>query len=388
MEEFSWTRAQTSLIFSLHMGVYAFSAFFWGWMSDRLAARTILSLGCAIAGVSVALMYFCQSLNQAFLFFSILTALGMGAIYVPGVSTIGKLFTKKRGLALGIVSTAIGLSYVWSPIAERLIHFFGWRGGYFVSGILLLGVGTTFSWGLIRSTPEKLKISPLREKPKATKKKAFTNNNPLSLKKTPKTPWLLGETKLTLPMWYLNFMYILAILGLYITTAHLVPYLTDMGINPAKAASALAFIGIFSVIGRLGIGAISDKIGKAGMFFLSFTFQGIGIGLFFLVQGEHMLFFYLGTIILGIGYGGWVPQFPAIIADIYGPAHIGKLIGINTFFGTLLGATLGPWLGGYIYDITGTYVFAFLIAIGASFATLILSIFLFKYLNSLNEESR
>lgn len=340
------------------MGVYAFSALFWGWMSDRLAARTILSLGCAVAGTSVALMYFCQSLNQAFLFFSILTALGMGAIYVPGVSTIGKLFTKKRGLALGIVSTAIGLSYIWSPIAERLIHFFGWRGGYFISGILLLGVGTAFSWGLVRSAPKELKISPLKEKPKVTKKKTFTYNNPLSLEKTPKRPWLLAETKLTVPMRYLNSMYILAILGLYITTAHLVPYLTDMGINPTKAASALAFIGIFSVIGRLGIGAISDKIGKAGMFFLSFTFQGIGIGLFFLVQGEHMLFFYLGTIILGIGYGGWVPQFPAIIADIYGPARIGKLIGINTFFGTLLGATLGPWLGGYLYDITGTYVFA------------------------------
>ncbi len=366
------------------MGVYAFSALFWGWMSDRLAARTILSLGCVIAGTSVALMYFCQSLNQAFLFFSILTALGMGAIYVPGVSTIGKLFTKKRGLALGIVSTAIGLSYIWSPIAERLIHFFGWRGGYFVSGILLLGVGTAFSWGLVRSAPKKLKTPPLKEKPKTTKKKTLANKSFSSLEKT---PLLLGGTKLTLPMWYLNFMYILAILGLYIATAHLVPYLTDMGINPTKAASALAFVGISSVIGRLGIGAISDKIGKAGMFFLSFTFQGIGIALFFLVQGEHMLFFYLGTIILGIGYGGWVPQFPAIIADIYGPANIGKLIGINTFFGTLLGATLGPWLGGYIYDITGTYVFAFLVAIGASFTTLALSIFLFKYLNSLNKEN-
>ena len=377
VEEFGWSRAQTSLIFSLHMGVYAPSAFFWGWVSDRLSARFILSLGCAITGIAAALMYFCDSLGEAFLFFSILTPLGTGAIYVPGASTIGKFFRRKRGLALGVISTAVGLSYIWSPVAERLIYFYGWRAAYLISGILVSSIGIAFSWGLVRSSPEELGLFPDGENTGTGERSSVVSESLLSVEN--------GLSKLlkvssVLPIWFLNFMFMFAVLGFYIVNTHMVPYAIDMGIDPARAASALAFLGIFSVAGRIGLGAISDKIGRATIFYLSFIFQGVGIAILLFIKAGFILPFYLGAFILGIGYGGWVTQFPAVIGDIYGPARMGKLIGMNTFFGNLFGATLGPWLGGYIYDFTGTYTLAFLTGITASFAAVFLSIFLFRYI--------
>lgn len=373
LEEFGNNRSEISLIFSLHMAVYGVSSFFWGWLSDRLNVRVIISLGCAMAGGSAILMYFCSSLWQIFLLFSIFAALGTGAIYVPGISTIGKFFKKKRGLVMGITSAAIGFSYIWSPISERVIYFYGWRTAYLIIGILLLNIAAPLSWRLIRSSPEELGLSPDgEEKNIANEEKLIMNKNLLSAKKN----YSMFSDLKSAPIWILNLIYILAILGVYMVNTHIVMYARDMGVNFTRAASIPAFLGIFSVIGRITIGRFSDKKGRGMALYLSFIFQIVG--LFLLTLGKFTSLLYLGTFILGIGYGGWVPQIPSCIGDIYCSDNMGGLVGVNTLFGTAFGATLGPWLAGYIYDVTGRYTLAFILGVLFSFIALFFSFFLFK----------
>jgi len=374
VKEFSWSRGQTSTILSLHMCMYAFSGFIWGWLSDhKLGAKIIISLGCTITGLSIVFMFFCNSFWYAILFFSILSGIGAGAIYVPGVSAVGKVFELNKGFALGIVSAAVGLSYIWSPFINIQITRHGWRSAYFIFGLLMAIIGTSLSMWLIRIPGTEYSLK------KSKKKKAF-DGRPLT--QLSRYLSVIGNiTSVTkgnkLPIWLLNLMYVFALLSFYIVNTHLVPYLIDNGFSTAKASTFLAFIGILSVGGRIGFGILSDEIGRAAIFYTSFLLQGFGVLSFMFIKDSN-IFLIIGIVSLGIGYGGWVPQFPAAIDDIYGAKDIGTLLGLNAFCGTFFGASLGPWFGGYLFDISGTYFLTFIVSAIASFFALAFSIFLFE----------
>jgi MFS family permease len=147
---------------------------------------------------------------------------------------------------------------------------------------------------------------------------------------------------------------------------HQVAFMTDAGLGPASAAFFAGLVGLGGATGRVVIPALSDRIGRVAAYGLSTASLIIGIGSLFL--GGHtgaLPFFYLYAIAMGCGYGPPGPIFAVATADVFSGKSFGAIYGLIRI-GMGIGGAIGPWLAGYIFDSTGAYDYALLIAVVAA----------------------
>jgi MFS family permease len=140
---------------------------------------------------------------------------------------------------------------------------------------------------------------------------------------------------------------------------HVVPRAQDVGITPVEAAGIVGLVGAVTIPFRIGIGMAADRIGrkKAGVICaLIHT-----VAMLWLISADELWMFYLFAVIYGIGYGGLDPPIVALIGDVFGLRRVGVIMG-SLIVGWGLGAALGPYLAGLIFDVSGSYTAAFITA--------------------------
>lgn len=368
ISEFSWSRAATSGAFSVIMIVYGLSSILMGRLSDRYGPRIAVFCGGVLIGLGTFLSSWINSVWQLYLFYGLIMGMGMGASYVPVMGVVSRWFWKRRGLALGIVVAGIGLgTLLMSPLSQFLISQFGWRNSYQIIGVVDWVI-ILFAAGLMVGDPEKKGKLPYGQIPgdedfAADRMKKEGMDPPLSLS--------FGQAKRTNSFWVFLIINFLWYLNLYMVLVHLVPYATDKGMPAVEAANSLALLGAFSIVGKITMGRLSDRIGGRSAIAISFFLQALATILLIGVGGLFVV--YAFAVMFGFSYGGGAPQQAKITGEIFGTASIGSILGVIVFAGSLGGA-FGPFLGGFIFDGTGSYGLAFglaamalLIAFGLTF---------------------
>lgn len=181
-------------------------------------------------------------------------------------------------------------------------------------------------------------------------------------KKWAATNWTLSKALRTYRFWGIFGIMVGLSTTINILSTHHVAFMIDIGFTASFAASLLVILAVTSMIGRFG-GFLSDKLGRE----LTYTIGSIGMILAVLMlilakdtSDAWMLYVYV--IFLGLFAGSNAPTYAASAADIFHGRHFGSILGFADI-GWGVGATLGPWLGGYIFDTTGSYIPAFIIAI-------------------------
>jgi MFS family permease len=341
-DEFDWSRTVTSSVFSFYQISHTVLGLLAGWATDRYGPRITIALGGIALGVGLVLTSQVNALWQLYISYGLLLGLGISAAWSPVMTTVSRWFTKRRGLALGIVSAGIGLgTVIMSPLASHLISSYGWSRSYLIIGI----AGTA----VILLSSIFLRKSPLGKGETQNSQNAATyQSGGMSFREAirTRTPWIL------LTMW------MLLTIGLFMVMTHVVRYAQDTGIPPLTAAAILSTIGATSIAGRITMGAISDRIGIRKAIVICMVSQGILIA--WLATLSATWEFYLFAVLFGFAYGGSVPLFPALTGELFGVGHMGLLLAFVTIGGGIGGA-LGPLLAGHIFDTTGSYFTAFLI---------------------------
>ena len=153
---------------------------------------------------------------------------------------------------------------------------------------------------------------------------------------------------------------------------HLVPHITDLGFSAAEASGILSLIGGTSVVSKIIMGSLSDRIGRKLTATICSVLQ-VG-ALVWLIWAREPWMFYLFALVFGFSYGGIGPCSMALIGDIFGAGKIGPIMGVvEVSFG--IGAAIGPLIGGLVFDATGNYSIAFAInAVGMTIATLLMAL--------------
>ena len=365
--EFGWDRGALAAVYSMIVLVTGSLGILSGRLTDRYGPRPIVTIGGLLIGIAFILMSRINSLWQVYLIWGFLVGVGFSFCLIPVMTIIPRWFVKGRGMVMGIAMAGRGIGGIISPLlAQWLISDYGWRWTFFILGLIALVLIISIAQ-FMRHSPQRMGLKPYGgDEIAEVKQSQSTAIEGLSFSQAIRTSrfWLFG--------------FILASVFFCLGTimVHIVPYAGDTGIPAITAASVLSIAAGISIIGRLIIGFISDRIG--GRLILTICLILLTLSIIWLLFAEKTWMFYVFAVIFGLSYGGFTLLLPVVTAELFGLASLGIIIGGITFM-TTLGDAVGAPVSGTIFDITGSYRLAFLTIIGICTVAVILSVFLLRY---------
>jgi MFS family permease len=365
LDEFGWERGVTAGAFSLGFIASTVFAPGMGRLMDMRGPRAVILLGVALVGGGLALASLTRQPLHLYLTLGLLVSGGSLCLgYTVHALFLPNWFVRRRGLAFGIAFSGVGAgSIVLLPWVQRLIGQAGWRYACLALAVLVFGVLTPLNL-LQRRRPEDLGLQPDGESSSRATSAAQAANvvDPAWAA----TDWTLARAAGTARFWWLFVGFLGGLFAWYAVQVHQTKYLTEIGFTPSEAAWALGLVPLLGVAGQIGLGHVSDRIGREWVW----TFASLGFVLCYallLLMGTHpsrtLLYLMVGAQGL-LGYG-LASVFGAIPAELFQGRHYGTIFGTLTVASTG-GAGLGPWVTGLLYDRTGSYVIGFWLAIGWS----------------------
>lgn len=346
------TRTESGTIFNAYLFTYITLTPLTGYLTDRFGARRIITMCAFILGIGVILMGTAQSIWSACLFFAI-AGIGSTGMWTSVITVVQRWFSqKRRGLALGILSTGYGLGFAsMGAVFPLIVLYFNWRYAWYLLGISAL-IMAIVNWLFLRNNPESIGSLPWGEHtgvPNETSKNVAAHLSKASLSEVfkDKNFWLIGLS-------YFCIAY-----SLYGVTTFMVDYgKYDLGM-PIKTASLLATVhGLSQILGVLSISPLSDYWGRKKTISISNLCITIAIiGIYFFGHIWTVLFILIG--LMAIFYGATFPLYGACAGDYFPRELMGTVIGALTpFYG--LGAISVHWVSGLVHDLTSAYHLTFI----------------------------
>lgn len=376
LEDFQWSRGVTALAFSLSMAAYTVFVPFCGLLMDRYGPRVVMALGSLILAIGMGFSAQINSLWQFYLLQGILVGLGSGVLTYTGHSFfLPYWFVRMRGLAIGIAFSGVGVgSILLLPFAQYLNSNLGWRSSYFILGLVTAGILIPLNALYLRHKPEDVGQLPDGDQVQEVsegKRKGPPRVSNIVDKEWAAIDWTLARAAKTARFWYVAVSFFLSLFTWYLILVHQTKYIIDNGFDKLFAAYILGLGGLLGIIGQVVWGHISDRIGREEVWTIGALGQIIAI--LFLISikyypGEWPL--YAMSLSQGLLAYALAPIYSAITAEIFQGRHYGTILGFISI-GSGLGGSLGPWIGGVLFDLTGTYLLAFIVALlAAAFSTL------------------
>ena len=363
LDEFGWSRGSTAFILSLNLICYGCLAPIAGSLGDRWKPQRVMPIGVVVLGLATTGSAFARELWHFYLLLGVVAPIGMACSGWPLLGpALANWFVKKRGLAMSLGQMGGGLSFTYALFAEFAIVQVGWRHAYFVlAGVLVIVLLPLYLF-MYHFRPEvkglKAYGTEQKEESKDSAKEVPAGGPPVS------PHWTLRQAMGTYQLWLLMFSYFLFWgVGTYLVLAHQVKFAEDVGYSSTFAASIFSLYGIMLIAGNLSSG-VSDVIGRESTITASCVLMiGALVALVSVTDTTQPWLLYLFAVCFGYGGGFYTPTVTAAAADIFHGRHFGAIAGI-LLTGMGLGGVIGPWLGGFIHDTTGSYTSAFILCMG------------------------
>jgi MFS family permease len=362
------SRADITLTYSVYMLAYGLSGPFAGQIIDRFGARLTYGLGLAFLGAGYVLAGFADGLWQYLLAVGLLGGLGaslLGMIVASAQRSRG--FTTRIGSVMSLPYAAIGIGMlVLPPLTQVLLTTYDWRLTHQVLG-----------GGVLLALPLAM-LLPLE---RMTAGSAHWRSLKSSVSAGTLAPWRMSIVLRSSGFWGLFAAYLFTAVAAFSVMPHSVAYLIECGFHPLLAASAFGIAGMLSAIGILAIGWLSDRLGRrqAATFSYALTILGI-VALSLVSLWPSLVLVYAFVVCFGLMQGARGPIFVAMVAVLF-PGGVGAVYGALSL-AQGLGAGLGSWASGLLYELTGSYLASFALAVCGALA----GVSMFWLVGSLREE--
>lgn len=359
IDEFAWNRSTASAAYSINMFMIAFCSMIAGGFSDKFGTRPVVLVGLLIAGGSLLLSFFIQNLWHYFLFTGVLAGTGRAAIATPVQAFIQRNLNRHRGLATGLAGSGTGLGIlILAPLTGFFINNYGWRISYLYLGIIFF----------IVALPAAVSLVPQRRPP------ADGPGPGRSPGRQEEAAPILPEASLGMreilkrrPFWMIISSHTTDCICHSVLIVHLVPIAIESGIPHVQAAGLVGVMGLGTLIGRISLGVLSDRIGAKWALFITLVTQTAPVPLLLWVESPYA--FYAIALMVGTGMGGHGTMYPVVTREYYGPKRVGLLFGAF-ITGASSGMATGGFLGGLLHDLTGDYTLSILLSFAAGVASL------------------
>jgi MFS family permease len=353
LEEFGWSRGATAGAFSVSAVVQGLLAPLVGALVDRVGPRRVILAGGVVLGLSCALGAGIQTLWHLYLVTGVLGAIGICAVgWVPSAALLAGWFASRRGTVMGLAFSGMGVGILaLGPLAQWLIAGQGWRRAYLLLGAGALAMLLPLAWIGVREAPRA--ASP-----------AGGGAGGRSAPDAPGPGTGLRDALASRAFWGLFLAYLFTPLAVFPVVTHQVAFAVDQGFDRLLVAGIFGLTGFMSVVGRIGFGLGADRIGRELSATLSYVCTAAGtLALLAVERWHHPAPLYAYALLFGAGFGARGPIITAMAAQLFPGRRFGAIYGLMSV-GNGLGGAIGPWFGGVIHDVTGSYRLAFLVAAG------------------------
>ncbi|KQT88286.1 MFS transporter [Aurantimonas sp. Leaf443] len=329
-----WSRQDFALAIALQNLFWGAGQPIFGAIADRFGTAKVLVLSGLIYAAGLALTAVAPTPFFLSMGAGVLVGLGVaaGSFGIVLAAFARRVTAEKRSFVFGL-GTAAGSAgmFVFAPLSQALIERHGWSDSLLIlSGLMLLVPLLAYA---LRSeaTPRRDLTSEIQQTMGAALSQAFATKS-----------YLLLTSGFFVCGFQVAFI-----------TAHFPAYLADKGLAPAYAVIALALIGFFNIIGSLGSGILGQRHSKPHMLAFIYLGRSLAVTLFLLtpISPTSVVLF---SAVMGILWLSTVPPTNALVAIMFGTRYLGLLGGL-VFFSHQIGSFLGVWLGGVLYQTTGSY---------------------------------
>jgi len=361
IEEFGWNRGETSIAYSVSQLVAGVSSPLVGVLVDRLGPRRLLLFGGGLLVLGLLGSAFVVSLWQIVVLYGVVMTFGANCLgLVVFVPLLSRVFVRQRGMAISIVQSANGFARaVSAPLVQLSISGIGWRPTYLVQAVFMAALVLPLArW--FRAA------DPTGRAPTGDGAELGTEAAPAALPSlAPRGGWTLNEAMHTPHFWLLFAVYLFTGLGSFFVSLHQLAFAVDRGFDKLYAAEVLGMGALLAVFGTIVTGTLSDYIGREASAIMAYGFSiaGVVFALFISGPDDHLLL-WLHACFFGLTWGARGPAITAKTADLFPGAQLGAILGVITI-GSGLGAALGSWGAGIIFDLSGSYELAFILSIAS-----------------------
>ncbi len=366
VERFDWKRGDISLAYSLAFLCSMPAMLAFGWLGDRYGARALMIGASLMISAGTVLLGMIQELWHLYVLYGVFVgALGNAAFMVLLPVIVTRWFDRKMGLALGIYWAALGSGpVIFAPLFRWMIETRGWESAFMVIGLAFGAVLLVFSWP-IRTSPGEMGLSAYGAED-AAKAQGTSGAAGAAIS--------LRSVLALRPVWLLTGCHHLGCAGHAVILAHGVSMATHHGIPGLQAAGVLSTIAGVSIFSRFTFTLLTERFG--GRTILSLAIFGQSASILMLLFATEAWHFYVFAVIFGICYGGEMVGFPIINRQMFGPKAPLSSIFSFEMVGASTGMALGGWIGGVLFDHSGNYTSAILVAAGIGFLALPLALWL------------
>lgn len=353
--EFGWTRGETSLGYTAIAISAAVAGLAYGELADRFGTRAIILVAAVGMGAAYLLQSGQSTLTEYYLAHILFGATGLAVVSGPMLIGIGFWFGRNKGLAIGIVACGGGVGQALMPVVNHwLIETGGWRDALFDLGLIYLALGVPLAL-LVRDAPVRLAA------------RAAGSG----------VPGALTRSQTGLPAYqviaWLSVAVFLCCTCMAVPIVHLVPLMTDRGVDAATAVQILSALMLAGAVGRLFGGTVADRLGVLPTYFAMSLGQTLVV--YWFVAVDSMALIWLFAILFGLFFAGVMVSFITCCREFIPPRIGGRGMAVVGLLGWG-GMGFGGYIGGAGFDWTGDYRLAFALAVAAGIANLVVIAFL------------
>ncbi len=363
-DEFGWSRAVISAAVAINLVLYGLGGPFAAGLYDRFGIRRVIVIALATIAVSSTLTTQIETPWQLDLLWGVANGLATGAIGVTLAAVIAnRWFVERRGIVTGMLtaSNATG-QLVFLPLLGWIVTSQGWRSAAMTVSLVALVFTLPLVALLLRDSPADVGLRPfgaLVDDPPIAQQNPFRAAiGGLVIASRTSTFWLLSAS-----------FFICGATTNGLIGTHLIPAAMDHGISEVAAASLLAVIGVFDLVGTLCSGWLTDRFDPRRLLFLYYGLRGLSLLALPFVIGSSNLGLIAFVVFYGLDWVATVPPTVAITAQAFGRERVGVVFG--WIFGAhQLGAAVAAWSAGaartWFGDYQGAFVTAGLLSLFAS----------------------
>jgi len=356
IDDFHWSRAQVTAGFAVSIifigPLFGISA---GFLIDRFGPKRILLFGLLSAGAAFLGYGFMSALWMFYLLYFLQTAGYVTAGPIPNQVLISRWFDRWRGRAMGLAYIGAGVGGAIAPVlAQFLVARVGWRGAMHVISAGILLVLVPVSLRIIKNRPADLGLRPDGAPQEGGPSEAAQGEGRLLG---------LREVLRARNFWLIALGSFLSVGAIGGVIQHFVLFLRDRSFAPGKAAGVMSFLLVSSILGRLVMGWLADRIPNKYVMFIAFSAVAAAVPVLFVPGLDRLV--YVFAFVFGFGMGADYMLIPLVTAECFGVRSLGKIMGLVITTDSL-GQALAPVLVGRLYDLHRNYDLAFILVAAAA----------------------